>query len=82
MHLLLEALRCANPEIGYLELVDLEDLGEALLGVEEQLLGEEFPRLQYLSTAEGLRVYEAEMKKMMMGLRLEKQRSWLEVLGR
>ena len=86
MQLLLEALLCANPGVYNLELADLEDqylydLGEALLAVEEQLPGEEFPRLQYLGIAEGLRAYEAEAK-MMMGLRPEKQRSWLEVLVR
>ena len=81
MQLLIEALRCANRGICYLKLVDSEDLGDALLAVEAQLPGEGFPRLQYLSTAEGLRVYEAETK-MMMGLRPEKQRNWLEVLAR
>lgn len=86
MQFLLEASRCTNPGVYHLELVDLEDqhfydLGEALLALEEQLPGEESPRLQYLSIAEGLRAYEAETK-MTMGLRPEKQRNWLEVLAR
>ena len=83
---LVGASRCTNPEVYHLELVDLEDqhfydLDEALLAVEEQLPSEEFPRLQYLSIAEGLPAYEAGTK-MMMGLRPEKQRSWLAVLAR
>lgn len=81
MQFLLEALRRANPGVYHLELVDLEDLGETLLAVEEQLPSEESPRLQYLSIAEGPRAYEVDVK-MMIRLRPETQRNWLEVLAR